>query len=304
MTHLTSYSQSMRIKVGIATAGRRAMLTQTLEQLGVQSRPPDEVIICPSTPEDCDEAALARLPYACRVVRGPRGLSAQRNAIVAACSGCDILVFFDDDFYPANDYLDQLERLFTVEPDIVGATGHVVLDGAISHGVSHDEALKILQAHQPAGESAKQWDVYSLYGCNMALRMAPVVANKLRFDERLPLYGWLEDVDLSRQIARFGRLVKSRALAGVHLAIKNGRSSGLRIGYSQIANPWYLMWKGTLAPKRALRQVSRNVAANAYRSLNPEPWVDRRGRLQGNALATLHLLIGRLDPRKVLELHQ
>jgi hypothetical protein len=93
-------------------------------------------------------------------------------------------------------------------------------------------------------------------------------------------------------------------LAGVHLAIKNGRSSGLRIGYSQIANPWYLMWKGTLAPKRALRQVTRNVAANAYRCLKPEPWVDRRGRLQGNALATLHLLTGRLDPGKVLELHQ
>ncbi|HET8936982.1 MAG TPA: glycosyltransferase family 2 protein [Polyangiales bacterium] len=294
----------MQIKVGIATAGRRAMLTQTLEQLGLQKRLPDEVILCPSTPEDCDEAALARLPYACRVVRGPRGLSAQRNAIVAACTSCDILVFFDDDFYPAADYLDNLERLFTAQPDIVGATGHVVVDGAISHGVSHDEALEILNAHPAPGVTAKHWDVYNLYGCNMALRMAPVLQNGLRFDERLPLYGWLEDVDLSRQIARYGRLIKTRALAGVHLAIKNGRNSGLRIGYSQIANPWYLMWKGTLAPKRALRQVSRNVAANAYHSLHPEPWVDRRGRLQGNALATWHLLLGRLDPSKVLELHQ
>lgn len=293
------------IKVGIATAGRRAMLSQTLLQLGEQSRLPDGVIICPSSPEDCDESRLAALPYVCQVVRGPRGLSAQRNAIVAACGECDVLVFFDDDFYPASDYLDTLEQLFTNEPDIVGATGHVLVDGAISHGVAHDEALAILAAREtPRGDDAKHWEVYNLYGCNMALRMAPVKAHQLRFDERLPLYGWLEDVDLSRQIARYGRLIKTRTLAGVHLAIKNGRSSGLRIGYSQIANPWYLMWKGTLAPKRALRQVSRNVAANAYRSLHPEPWVDRRGRLQGNALATLHLLTGRLDPRKVLELHQ
>jgi GT2 family glycosyltransferase len=295
----------MVIKVGIATAGRRAMLAQTLAQIGRQARLPDQVIICPSTDADCDESGLSALPYDCQLVRGPRGLSAQRNAIVAAAATCDVLVFFDDDFYPASDYLEKLEQLFNAEPDIVGATGHVLVDGAISHGVTHAEALAILAAHQPpAGDSAKRWDVYNLYGCNMALRMALVQAHKLRFDERLPLYGWLEDVDLSRQIARYGRLIKTRALAGVHLAIKNGRSSGLRIGYSQIANPWYLMWKGTLAPKRALRQVSRNLAANAYRAIHPEPWIDRRGRLQGNALATLHLLTGRLDPRKVLELHQ
>lgn len=298
-------TDSLLIKVGIATAGRRDMLTRTLVQLGQQTRPPDQVVICPSTRADCDEAALAALPYETKVVHGPRGLSAQRNTIVEACGACDVLVFFDDDFYPALDYLAKLAQLFTTQQDIVGATGKVLVDGAISRGVSHDEALAILAAHQaPVGANAKDWDVYNLYGCNMALRMAPVKRHGLRFDERLPLYGWLEDVDLSRQLARYGRLIKTCALAGVHLATKNGRSSGLRLGYSQIANPWYLMWKGTLAPERALRQVSRNVAANAYRALKPEPWVDRRGRLHGNALATLHLLTGRLDPRKVLELQQ
>jgi hypothetical protein len=293
------------IKVGIATAGRRDMLMQTLVQLGLQSRLPDEVIVCPSTAEDCDESKLGALPYPCRVVRGPRGLSAQRNAIVAACGSCDVLVFFDDDFYPASDYLAQLPVLFASEPELVGATGHVLSDGAISHGISHHEALDILEGHRtPTGTAASSWEAYSLYGCNMALRVAPIRSYGLRFDERLPLYGWLEDVDLSRQIARHGRLIGTNVLAGVHLAIKNGRSSGLRIGYSQIANPLYLLRKGTLDVKHAFRQVTRNVAANAYRSLHPEPWVDRRGRLQGNALATLHLLTGRLDPRKVLELHQ
>jgi len=295
----------MVITVGIATAGRRAMLMQTLGQLGQQTRLPDEVVICPSSPEDCHDEGLSALPYPTRVVRGPRGLSAQRNAILAACEVCDILVFFDDDFYPAADYLAKLESLFTEQPDLVGATGDVLSDGAISRGITHSEALAILAAHVPPSPGAEYaYEAYSLYGCNMALRMEPVRAHKLRCDERLPLYGWLEDVDLSRQIARYGRLIKTTALAGVHLAIKNGRSSGLRIGYSQIANPWYLLRKGTLDARHAFRQVSRNVAANAYRSLNPEPWVDRRGRLQGNALATLHLLTGRLDPRKVLELHQ
>lgn len=303
MPHATT--PPLSIKVGLATAGRREMLSQTLVQLGQQQRLPDQVLICPSASDDCDESVLAKLPYPAQVVRGPRGLSAQRNAIVEASGACDVLVFFDDDFYPASDYLANVEQLFVTHPEIVGTTGHVLADGAVTRGVSHDEALAILAARRsPVCAEARQSDVYNLYGCNMALRMSHVRKHNLRFDERLPLYGWLEDVDLSRQLAPYGRLIKTPALAGVHLAIKNGRSSGLRIGYSQIANPWYLMWKGTLAPKRALRQVSRNVAANAYRALNPEPWVDRRGRLQGNALATLHLLTGRLDPRKVLELQQ
>ena len=292
----------MIVKVGIATAGRREALTQTLRQLGKQKRLPDAVIVCPSPPEDCDESKLSELPYACEVVRGPRGLAAQRNAIVAACEACDVMVFFDDDFYPAGDYLEKVEQLLTAQPHVVGVTGHVVSDGAISQGVLHSEAVALLDHLQPGSDEAEQVEAYNLYGCNMAIRMAPVLEHHLRFDERLPLYGWLEDVDLSRQLARYGRLLKSWSLTGVHLAVKNGRNSGLRLGYSQVANPWYLMWKGTLAPKRAWRQVSRNVAANAYRSLNPEPWVDRRGRLHGNMLATLHLLTGRLDPQKVLDL--
>jgi hypothetical protein len=46
--------------------------------------------------------------------------------------------------------------------------------------------------------------------------------------------------------------------------------------------------------------IARNLVANAVRSLRPEPWVDRRGRLRGNVLAVADLVRGRLDPRRVL----
>jgi hypothetical protein len=46
--------------------------------------------------------------------------------------------------------------------------------------------------------------------------------------------------------------------------------------------------------------MSRNIAANALKTLRPEPWVDRRGRLLGNLRAIADLVTGRLDPRKVL----
>ena len=48
----------------------------------------------------------------------------------------------------------------------------------------------------------------------------PVWGDGSRFDENLPLYGWLEDVDFCRQLARYGRIVKNIRLIGVHLGSK------------------------------------------------------------------------------------
>jgi hypothetical protein len=103
-------------------------------------------------------------------------------------------------------------------------------------------------------------------------------------------------------MARRGRLLKCDALAGVHLGEKAGRTSGKRLGYSQIANPIYLLKKGTIPPDLARRLMRGNLASNLLRSFRPEPYIDRRGRLAGNLLALIDLPRGRLDPRRVLEL--
>jgi GT2 family glycosyltransferase len=298
MTH--GNQQRLIIKLGIATAGRRSTLSDTAAVLAEQTRQADELIVCPSRPADCDEARLAQLGFPARVVVGERGTSAQRNAILEQCGTCDVMLFLDDDFYPSRNYLAVLEQVFLQQPEIVGLTGRVLADGAVTAGISHSEALAILASHWRDSQHSEC--IESLYGCNMAVRMQPVRERCLRFDENLPLYGWLEDVDFSRRLGRDGWLIKSHALTGVHLAVKRGRSSGVSVGYSQIANPLYLMGKGTMPPRSALVQLGRNVAANAYRMVRPEPWVDRRGRLRGNVMATLDLFRGRLDPRRITAL--
>ena len=137
----------------------------------------------------------------------------------------------------------------------------------------------------------------------MAVRLAPLRRNGLAFDERLPLYGWQEDVDLSRRLAPFGTVVRLSAAMGVHLGVKLGRGSGLRLGYSQVANPLYLAAKGEGYPlARAITHIAKNIAMNVARSPWPEPYVDRRGRLRGNALALRDLLRGRMNPERVLTL--
>jgi hypothetical protein len=123
-----------------------------------------------------------------------------------------------------------------------------------------------------------------------------------RFDENLPLYGWLEDLDYSSRFRTVGRVVKTNLCVGVHLGVKTGRTPGVRLGYSQIANPLYLAAKGTMERRDAVIMAVKNVMANSVRSLRPEPLVDRRGRLKGNLFAVADLVLGRLHPARILSL--
>ena len=292
----------MNIVVGIATAGRREQLRHTFGELARQRHAPSRVVVCPAQIDDYDPACGALLGWPVSVVHGPRGLTAQRNLILAASSDADVLVFFDDDYYPDPGYLEEVARLFASQDDVVVATNWPLLDGAVGPGLTHDEALRALARAAGRSEPVQVMPTYGGYGCNMALRMAPVLRHGVRFDENLPLYGWLEDIDFSRRLAAYGRIVKCTALRGVHLGSKRGRGSGLRLGYSQIANPLYLLRKGSMSAPYALKHMARNLAKNAARAAFPEPWVDRRGRVAGNALALLDLLRGRLDPRNILGL--
>jgi hypothetical protein len=294
----------LKLVIGIATAGRREQLGLMLAQLALQRRVPERIVVCPASTADYDPAGAAALGCPVVVVHGPRGLTAQRNAILAGCTDADVMIFFDDDYYPEAAYLQQVEALFDARPDVVVATNHPVLDGVNGPGLSHDDALRALAQLRPLPAGVGEvLPTYGGYGCNMALRMAPVLDHVLRFDENLPLYGWLEDIDFSRRLARHGRTVECRSLRGVHLGTKRGRDSGLRLGYSQVANPLlYLLRKGSVSAPYAFRQMARNLAKNAVRAAFPEPWVDRRGRVAGNALALRDLVYGRLDPRNVLQL--
>lgn len=292
----------MRLVVGIATAGRREVVSDLVERLQHQTRLPDEIIVCPAAPDDVDATLGDRgLPFEFTIASGDRGLPAQRNGILRVSTEADIVLFFDDDFIPADDFVEECARIFEANPHMVMLTGHVVADGINSAGFDAKEAEAYL-ARDVKPSTASLETVYCGYGCNMAVRTAPVYANNLEFDETLPLYGWLEDVDFSRRLAKYGDILKSNQCRGVHMGVKNGRTSGVRLGYSQVANPIYMLRKGTMSPKHAAAMMSRNLLSNLGRSLAPEPWVDRRGRLAGNIRALTDYALGKLDPRTVLRL--
>ncbi len=293
---------TLSMVVGIATTGRKALLTRVVDDLRRQTRKPDQVIVCPARTEDIDPDALAAIAgLRIRIVHAAPGLTRQRNAILRAAAPHDVIVFFDDDFVLHDAYLAEMEKVLVTRPELSVMTGRVLADGIHGPGLSIDDAHALLAA-ATIDARASTHETYGAYGCNMAFRLRDIAACGACFDERLPLYGWQEDIDFSRQLAGRGAIVRCDASVGVHLGTKAGRQSGVRFGYSQIANPVYLHAKGTMHARYALRLMARNVAANIGRLAYPEAHVDRAGRAKGNVLALLDLLRGRLQPERVLEL--
>jgi hypothetical protein len=188
-------------------------------------------------------------------------------------------------------------------PLVNGMTGHLIADGILGPGISDAEATALVEEYDalPFDEPARvlKDGLAGLYGCNMAYRLSAIGAQ--RFDERLPLYGWQEDVDFAARVP--GGRIKTDAFAGVHRGIKSGReTSGARLGYSQIVNPWYLTLKGTLGWRTALRLALRNMAANHLKAMRPEPWINRIDRARGNWIGLADILRGRADPGRILDL--
>lgn len=295
----TASSASPRVAIGIATRGRASVLATTIPFLQRQDRPADRILVCYTTPADI--AGLDHLADVEWLLEQP-GLPRQRNAIIKSAGDCDIVVFFDDDFLATPGYIGSVVDAMAGHHDIVATTGDLIADGIIGPGLPIDAGMAMISSDQGNPKVPEMVNIRNAYGCNMALRLATIREHNMAFDENLPLYGWLEDLDFTRQIHRFGRIVRLRSARGVHLGVKSGRTSGVKLGYSQVANPLYIAAKGRYALHDAIVGLSRNIAANVARLPWPESYIDRRGRLSGNLLALFDLIRGKMDPRRILEL--
>jgi GT2 family glycosyltransferase len=291
----------MRIAVGIATRGRPDILAEVLEELRKQLRPPDRTIVCHTVPGDVAGRAEA-MPDVEFLTSTP-GLPRQRNRILDAAAGdCDVVLFLDDDFLPAPEYLAVTEAVFRERPEVVVTTGHVLADGAKGPGIGVEEGRAILAADDYLGDRMAAEPHFNGYGCNMAVRMATVAAHGVRVDEALPLYAWYEDIDFTRALGRHGAILRLAGARGVHLGVKTARTPGLRLGYSQVVNPIYLARKGTFPWSHAIPSAARHCAVNFARSFWRDPLVDRWGRFRGNMMGLWDLLRGRAAPSRILRI--
>jgi hypothetical protein len=306
----------MDAHVVIATKGRPEALAPLLDRLAQQTVLPSSVTFVGSCDEDIRGVEAHTIRERCQlhklVARAP-GLCIQRNCgvdhlakVLRASQPHShfFVVFFDDDYRPARDWIEQARTVFDSQPEVAGLTGRVLADGV--HGYPLDEQAgddyltgrRRPERHWAEGEEPRS--LSSMYGCNMAFR--DTVISSCRFDENLPLYGWQEDRDYTSQAKAHGKTLYSPSCLGVHLGSKSGRVSGLRFGYSQIANPFYMWRKGTMSARNGMRFVVRHLLANSVRTLQANTQNDYPGRLRGNMLALADLARGHCHPTRVLSM--
>lgn len=287
-----------------------------LDCLAAQTKRPDLVVIIGVEPSDVvgvEHHDLSRDGRCVCLLSSP-GVTGQRNKgldYVAmrkqqdACAENCFCVFFDDDFRPCPDWLEKADERFE-KGDIVGLTGQPIADGVLSGGISEDDARAIIDGRAPVRThwqyfGDEERTVVGLYGCNMAF--LDTVASKVRFDEALPLYGWLEDRDYSFQCSRYGRIIYYPDCHGVHLGTPSGgRTNGRRLGFSQIMNPVYFFEKGTMSTGHMLFFVAKYLSSNLLHGLRGSGPQDYHGRLRGNLLAFADILRGRINPGRATQL--
>ena len=290
----------MKLGLVIASHGRPDILQQVLMNLLSQPRIPDDIVI--SAVDQADIPKSGHALGSARMIFGSPGSSCQRNrGIACLIDTTDVIVFIDDDFIVGNDYFLNMEKIFEQDDSIIGVNGEVIADGANSPGFTFEEGLRLAEQYNQRQKTAPVMrEIRGTYGCNMAFRTASI--GSLRFDERLPLYGWQEDLDFCGALRGSGRIVRTNLVWGVHLGTKRGKGSEVRLGYSQIVNPAYIVSKGNMSFAYAFRLAARNFLANLVKSIRPESYVDRRGRLRGNLIGMFHLMTGRLTPEYILKL--
>jgi GT2 family glycosyltransferase len=289
----------MKLGLVIASHGRPHILKEVLWSLASQFRIPDYTVLSAVVPEDIPDLRPSNIDV--QLIFGDAGSSCQRNrGIAELVEKTDVIIFIDDDFIVGDNYFLNIETIFAQDSSIVGLNGMVIADGASTTGFTFDEGLQLLRQYNREKVPNFIRDVKAMYGCNMAFRTAGIGA--VRFDERLPLYGWQEDLDFCGALNGRGRIVLTNHIWGVHLGTKLGKGSEVRLGYSQMVNPAYIARKGNMSPWFAFRLAFRNLLANLIKSIRPESYVDRRGRLRGNLIGILHLMKGQMTPEYILKL--
>jgi len=294
-----------RITVILCTLNRAVVLHDTVLSLLAQTVPIEEILIGTPRSESVQAETLA-LPRT-RMIETRLGLTVQRNACLdQVASGMNLVAFVDDDMEFCRDYFEQMLRLFDENPDIAAASGRLLHDGGIYTPIDRASAsilCRDVETLPPADSITYEPRPYA-YGCNMVFR-AQVICD-LRFDEELPLYAWLEDSDFShRALAgrRLGPVTCFQAMA-VHLGWQGGRVAGVKLGFSQIVNPFYLWRKSRTfsLPHFVVQYWLRCLVGNFLGTLHGPEIEDRPGRLRGNFKGFWHLLQGRCDPKMAIHL--
>jgi glycosyltransferase involved in cell wall biosynthesis len=324
---------TLRVSVVVCTLGEDPRLVQTVASVLAQSHKELELVVVDNQPGTGRVRALlagvedARL----RVVDQPRrGLSAARNAGIAAATG-EVIAFTDDDAFADPDWLARLLTAFAAAPAVVCATG-LVLPAELAtpaqlwfeeFGAFDKGFERTVWAAGPVPEEVGRLGrrgeggvlfPYSagVYGSgnNLAFRTSWLRGQAL-FDEALgagsPTRGG-EDLDAFLAVMLDGKVLVYEPGAVVKHYARSDLAALHRQMYGYGSGMAAVVVKHALRPRRAL-EIARRLPAGLRKLLHPQseknagrsgafPAELARAELRGYAAGPLLYLRGRLRARR------
>ncbi len=233
--------------------------------------------------------------YRLRYLHTEPGLTRQRNIGVKHADG-EVIYFFDDDIVLSRDFIKLMNDTFRRNPGYAGGMGNTSVSDSPDHWWASLERFynRVFLLTSGAGDGKFQksglpryavWtkdfrDVEILSGGLTGYRK--VLFDEFSFDESLPGYSYMEDVDFSRRVSRQYRLFYNPDACVEHLESQADRMSVRHNRKMFIFNYRYLFWKN-YRPKSRMYLVPHLWAIFGLflRSLILRRWQEVRGYLEG-----------------------
>jgi GT2 family glycosyltransferase len=257
---------NLSISIIVCTRNRFDDFKKTIASLMQQSRLPDELIIVDSSDFMQIEEYLNTLKPMVNIqyFHTQPGLTLQRNYGIRKSRG-DLLFFFDDDVDLDPNYIREVERVFIKDTRReIGAVGGHILNPLkkqpmsfqvwIGHevynfltfvfGLGRNGNGRFRYSGMPThpDENKESGYIECLSGCCMAFRKE--VFEKIEFDEYLPNYGLMEDVDISKRTLDIGYMIYyERSAALVHNESPKNRLNRYLWAEMTVVNYAYLFHK-------------------------------------------------------------
>ncbi len=248
----TSGSKALhRSELVLCTRNRVDDLRECLTSVFGADCPPERILVVDSSDGDGTEQLVAAMsdkcPVALEYVRGPVGLTLQRNVGLSLLRpSTQVVHFLDDDVVLEPDYFVAVDAAFGTDAGIAGVGGKIT--DAESFEPSRLYSLLLLSGRQGAvlrsghnmmaTDHVADTDVEWLSGCSMSYRVGHI--DGLRFDVRRAGYGLGEDVDFSMRAAERGRLVWTPAARLEHHQGDRGPNYYFVMRRAGVRNQWML----------------------------------------------------------------
>jgi glycosyltransferase involved in cell wall biosynthesis len=113
----------LSLSVALCTYNGARFLSEQLQSIGLQSRPPDELIVCDDRSSDSTVAVIKsfalEVPFPVRLEVNPTNLGSTKNfeLAISRCRG-DVIVLSDQDDIWQRDKLAQMERVLLQSPSV------------------------------------------------------------------------------------------------------------------------------------------------------------------------------------------